>query len=208
MSGGINLGGPGLFGPVYLPTRPTFGTIIRHQSYRKVANQRCGWDDGIEISGEASSLALRLHVSSMARTFVQSTLGSFGPLSAASIRELCVRGYRESDYPDPEIREPLLGSMTGRNTSWLVTREEWLRTGPADTGNGSRVVCFSAIFAWLLRQPTITPIPARDGTSKAWPGASDRDPVVVCGPEGERFGGLQLRSWMLCDLMEFLLRLL
>lgn len=76
--------------------------------------------DGIEISGAARSSGFRLHVSSMARTLVQSTLGSLGPLLAASIRELCVQGCRESEYPDPEVWKPLLGSMTNLDTLWLV----------------------------------------------------------------------------------------
>lgn len=76
--------------------------------------------DGIEISGVTKSSAFRLHVSSMARTLVRSTLGSFGPLLAASIRELCVQGCRESEYPDPENWKPLLGSMTNLDTLWVV----------------------------------------------------------------------------------------
>ena len=76
--------------------------------------------DGIEISGEASSSTFRLHVSSMARKLIQSTLGSFGPLSAASIRELRVQGCRALEYPDPEVWKPLLWSMTSLETLWLV----------------------------------------------------------------------------------------
>lgn len=76
--------------------------------------------DGIEISGEASWSTFRLQASSMALTLIQSTLGSFGPLSAASIRELGVRGCRALEYPDPEVWKPLLGSMTGLDTLWLV----------------------------------------------------------------------------------------
>ena len=76
--------------------------------------------DGTEISGVGKSSAFRLHVSSMARTLIQSTLSSFGPLSAASIRELCVQGCRESEYPDPEVWKPLLESMTSLDTLWLV----------------------------------------------------------------------------------------
>ena len=80
--------------------------------------------DGIEVSGEASSSAVfRLQVSSMARTLIQSTLGSFGPLSAASIRELCVQGCRTPEYPDPEVWKPLLGSMESLDTLWLVKSE-------------------------------------------------------------------------------------
>jgi len=77
--------------------------------------------DGIEVSGVASSSAVfRLQVSSMARTLIQSTLGSFGPLSAASMRELCVQGCRAPEYPDPEAWKPLLGSMARLDTLWLV----------------------------------------------------------------------------------------
>ena len=77
--------------------------------------------DGVETSGVTSSSAIfRLHVSSMARTLIQSTLGSFAPLSAASIRELCVQGCRALEYPDPEAWKPLLGSMTNLDTLWLV----------------------------------------------------------------------------------------
>jgi hypothetical protein len=56
----------------------------------------------------------------MARTLIQSTLGSFGPLSAAPIRELCVQGCRALEYPDPEAWKPLLGSMASLDTLWLV----------------------------------------------------------------------------------------
>ena len=76
--------------------------------------------DGIEISGAGSSSTFRLHVSSMARTLIQSTLSSFGSLPAASIRELCVQGCRELEYPNPEAWKPLLGSMTSLDTLWLV----------------------------------------------------------------------------------------
>lgn len=76
--------------------------------------------DGIEISGVASLSVFGLHVSSMARTLVQSTLGSFGPLSADSIRELCMQGCREPEYPEPEVWKPLLESMTGLETLWLM----------------------------------------------------------------------------------------
>ena len=76
--------------------------------------------DGIEVSGETRRSTFRLHTSSMALTLIQSTLGSFGPLSAASIRELSVRGCRTSEYPDPEAWKPLLESMTGLDTLWLV----------------------------------------------------------------------------------------
>lgn len=47
----------------------------------------------------------------MARTLISSALGSFGPLSAASIRELSVQGCRALEYPGPEAWKPLL---------WLV----------------------------------------------------------------------------------------
>ncbi|KAF9648601.1 hypothetical protein BDM02DRAFT_3269399 [Thelephora ganbajun] len=76
--------------------------------------------DGIEISGAASSSTFRLQVSSMARTLIQSTLSSFGPLSAASIREVSVQGCHTLEYPDPEAWKPLLGSMTSLETLWLV----------------------------------------------------------------------------------------
>jgi hypothetical protein len=76
--------------------------------------------DGIEISGEASLSTFRLHASSMALTLIQSTLGSFGPLPAAHIRELSVRGCRALEYPDPVAWKPLLGSMTSLDTLWLV----------------------------------------------------------------------------------------
>ena len=77
--------------------------------------------DGIEASGVTSSSAVfRLHASSMARALIQSTLGSFGPLSAASIRELCVQGCRASEYPDPEAWKPLLETMTSLETLWLM----------------------------------------------------------------------------------------
>jgi len=79
-----------------------------------------GYLDGIEILAAASSSAFRLHASSMARTLIKSTLSSFGPLSTASIRELCMQGCRESEYPDPEVWKPLLGSMKGLDTLWLV----------------------------------------------------------------------------------------
>ena len=76
--------------------------------------------DGIEISGETSLSTFHLQVSSMAQTLIQSTLGSFGPLSVASIRELRVQGCRALEYPDPETWKPLLGSMTRLDTLWLV----------------------------------------------------------------------------------------
>lgn len=76
--------------------------------------------DGIEISGEASWSSFRLHASSMALTLIQSTLASFGPLPAASIRELSVRGCRALEYPEPEVWKPLLGSMESLDTLWLV----------------------------------------------------------------------------------------
>ena len=92
--------------------------------------------DGIEISGKTSSTNFRLHTSSMARTLVQSTLGSFGPLSAGSIRELNVQGCRALEYPDPEAWKPLLGSMTELDTLWLVNSDcepvlEVLETDPS-----------------------------------------------------------------------------
>lgn len=77
--------------------------------------------DGIEASGVTNSSAVfRFQVSSMARTLIQSTLGSFGPLSAASIRELCVQGCRAPEYPDPEAWKPLLWTMATLDTLWLV----------------------------------------------------------------------------------------
>lgn len=76
--------------------------------------------DGIEVSGVTGSSAFRLHVSSMARTLVRSTLSSFEPLSTASIRELCVQGCRELEYPDPKDWKPLMGSMTSLDTLWIV----------------------------------------------------------------------------------------
>ena len=90
--------------------------------------------DGIKISGAASSLAFRLHASSTARTLIQSTLSSFGPLSTASIRKLCMQGCRELEYPDPGVRKPLLGSMTSLGALWLVKSdcEPVLRTLETD----------------------------------------------------------------------------
>jgi hypothetical protein len=76
--------------------------------------------DGIEISGVASSSTFRLHALSMARTLIQSTLASLGPLPAASIRELIVQGCRALEYPEPEAWKPLLRSMTSLDTLWLV----------------------------------------------------------------------------------------
>ncbi|KAF9793403.1 hypothetical protein BJ322DRAFT_1034511 [Thelephora terrestris] len=76
--------------------------------------------DGIEILGEASTTTFRLQVSSMARKLIQSTLGSFGPLPVASIRELRVQGCRALEYPDPEAWKPLLQSMASLDTLWLV----------------------------------------------------------------------------------------
>jgi hypothetical protein len=76
--------------------------------------------DGIEISGEAGSSTFHLHVSSMARTLIHSTLSSLGPLSAASVREMWVQGCRALEYPDQEVWKPLLRSMTSLDTLWLV----------------------------------------------------------------------------------------
>ena len=76
--------------------------------------------DGIEISGVAGSSTFRLQVLSMARTLIQSTLASFGPLPAASIRELIVQGCRALEYPEPEVWKPLLRSLTSLDTLWLV----------------------------------------------------------------------------------------
>lgn len=98
--------------------------------------------DGIEVSGVTSlSAVFRFQASSMARTLVRSTLGSFGPLSAASVRELCVQGCRALEYPDPEAWKPLLGSMTSLDTLWLVNSdcEPVLQALEADSGSLPRM---------------------------------------------------------------------
>jgi len=101
--------------PTELPSLP----IIR--DVRKLKINIGDGIDGTEASGVASSSAVfRLQVSSTARTLIQSTLGSFGPISAALVRELCVQGCRAQEYPDPAAWKPLLGSMTSLDTLWLV----------------------------------------------------------------------------------------
>ena len=145
--------------------------------------------DGIEISGEASSSALRLHVSSMARTLVQSTLGSFGPLSAASIRELCVRGCRESEYPDPEVWKPLLGSMTGLDTLWLVKSdcEPVLRILETDPGS---LVSLRSLRVCSDKPPQLQSLRAV-ARARRDQGHPIENLVIACRPEdAESWNGL------------------
>ena len=101
-----------------LPSEPS--SLLNIKDVRKLKINVGDGVDGIQISGEASSSTFRLHASSMALTFIQSSLGSFGPLSVSSIRELSVQGCRALEYPDPEAWRPLLGSMTSLDTLWLV----------------------------------------------------------------------------------------
>lgn len=102
----------------------------------------------------------------MARTLIQSTLSSFGTLSAASIRELCVQGCRESEYPDPEVWKPLLEGVDDK-LGHVVACEERLRACHTGIGNRLKVPYFYAVFACLFRQATITPSRPRNGIGEA-----------------------------------------
>jgi len=146
--------------------------------------------DGIEVSGVASSSAVfRLQVSSMARTLIQSTLGSFGPLSAASMRELCVQGCRAPEYPDPEVWKPLLGLMASLDTLWLVKSdcEPVLQVLEADTKS---LPCLRSLRICSDRPPSTRAV-REVAQARRDQGHPIEHLVVVCRPEdAESWNGL------------------
>ena len=138
--------------------------------------------DGIEAWGMTTSSAVfRLHVSSMARTLIQSTLGSFGPLSAASIRELCLQGCRTLEYPDPEVWKPLLESMTSLDTLWLVESdcEPVLRVLETDPGS---LPCMRSLRVCSDRPPSVQAVRAM-AQARRDQGCQIEHLLVGCRPE-------------------------
>ena len=120
-----------------LPSETSSSSLLNIKDVERLKINIGDGIDGIEISGEASSSTFRLHASSMALTLIRSTLGSFGPLPTASIRELSVRGCRALEYPEPEVWKPLLRSMTSLDTLWLVKSDSGpiLRVLETDPGS-------------------------------------------------------------------------
>ena len=144
--------------------------------------------DGIEVSGVGSSSAVfRLQVSSMARTLIQSTLGSFGPISVASMCELCVQGCRAPEYP--EAWKPLLGSMASLDTLWLVNSdcEPVLQVLEADPNS---LPCLRSLRVCSDRPPSLRAVRGM-AQARRDQGHPIEHLAVVCRPEdAESWNGL------------------
>jgi hypothetical protein len=137
----------------------------------------------------SSSAVFRFHASSMARTLVQSTLDLFEPLSAASIRELCVQGCCTLEYPDPEAQKLLLGLMASLDALWLVKSdcEPFLRILETDSESLPRM---RSLCIYSDPSPSLRAVRAM-AQARHDKGRPIEHPLVACRPEDvESWNGL------------------